>query len=69
MMLGLELRKEFIEGRLKDTDIELTNKNKTGATQVSASDFLKIIYPTACVLKTIEAVGPNQGRSVMGEKP
>jgi len=64
MMLGLELRKEFKGRRLKGTAIELTNKNETGATQVPASDFLKITYPTADVLKTIEAVGPNQGRPV-----
>jgi hypothetical protein len=63
-MLGLELRKEFKGRRLKGTAIELTNKNKTGATQVPASDFFKITYPTADVLKTIEAVGPNQGRPV-----
>lgn len=63
-MFGLELRKEFKGRRLKGTAIELTNKNKTGATQVPASDFLKITYPTADVLKTIEAVGPNQGRPV-----
>ena len=70
MMLGLELRKEFKGRRLKGTAIELTNKNKTGATQVPASDFLKITYPTADVLKTIEAVGPNQGRpvSLKGER-
>jgi len=63
-MLGLELRKEFKGRRLKGTAIELTNNNKTGATQVPASDFLKITYPTADVLKTIEAVGPDQGRPV-----
>ena len=63
-MLGLELRKEFKGRRLKGTAIELTNKNNTGATQVPASDFLKITYPTADVLKTIEAVGPDQGRPV-----
>ncbi len=60
-MLGLELRKEFKGRRLKGTAIELTNKNKTGATQGPASDSLKITSPTADVLKTIEAVGPNQG--------
>jgi len=64
MMLGLQLREEFKGRRLKGTAIELTNKNKTGATQVPASDFLKITYPTADVLKTIEAVGPSQGRPV-----
>jgi hypothetical protein len=63
-MLGIELRKEFKGRRLKGNAIELTNKNKTGATQVPALGFLKITYPTADVLKTIEAVGPNQGRPV-----
>ncbi len=69
-MLGLELRKEFKERRLKGTAIELTNNNKTGATQIPASDFLRITYPTADVLKTIEAVGPDQGRLVtlIGER-
>jgi hypothetical protein len=54
---------------LKGTAIERTNKNKTGATQIPASNFLKITYPTADVLKTIEAVGSKQGHPVMGEKP
>ena len=61
-MLGLKLRSEFQGRRLKGTAIELTNK--TGATQVSASDFLKITYPTSDLLKTIEAAGPDQGRPV-----
>ncbi|MCP3685981.1 MAG: DUF499 domain-containing protein [bacterium] len=63
-MLGLELRNEFKGRRLKGTAIELTNKNNTGATQVPASGFLKITYPTADVLKTVEAVSPDQGRPV-----
>ena len=63
-MLGLKLRSEFQGRRLKGTAIELTNKNKTGATQVPASDFLKITYPTSDLLKTIEAAGPDQGRPV-----
>ena len=69
-MLGLELRKEFKERRLKGTAIELSNKNQTGATQIPAEDFLRITYPTADVLKTIEAVGPDQGRLVtlIGER-
>ena len=56
-MLGLKLRKEFQGRRLKGTAIELTNKNKTGATQVPASDFLKITYPTSDLLKTSRAGG------------
>ena len=63
-MLGLKLRKEFQGRRLKGTAIELTNKNKTGATQVPAADFLKITYPTSDLLKTIEAAGPDQERPV-----
>ncbi len=63
-MLGLTLRDEFKGRRLKGTAIELTNKNNTGATQVSAADFLRITYPSHDVLKTIEAAGPTQGRPV-----
>jgi len=63
-MLGLTLRKEFQGKRLKGTAIELTNKNKTGATQIPAGDFLGITYPTSDLLKTIEAAGPDQGRPV-----
>lgn len=63
-MLGLSLREEFKGRRLKGTAIELTNKNNTGATQVSASDFLRITYPSHDLLKAIEAIGPDQGRPV-----
>ncbi|WP_058554679.1 DUF499 domain-containing protein [Thiohalocapsa sp. ML1] len=63
-MLGLELRAEFKGRRLKGTAIELTDDNNTGATQVSAADFLRITYPSNDVLKTIEAAGPGQGRPI-----
>ncbi len=63
-MLGLTLREEFKGRRLKSTAIELTNKNNTGATQVSAEDFLRITYPSHDVLKVMEAAGPTQGRPV-----
>lgn len=63
-MIGLNLRDEFKGRRLKGTAIELTNANNTGATQVSAADFLRITYPSHDVLKTIEAAGPTQGRPV-----
>lgn len=63
-MLGLALRDEFKGRRLKGTAIELTNKSNTGATQISATDFLRITYPSHDVLKTIEAAGPSQGRPV-----
>jgi hypothetical protein len=60
-MLGLSLRQEFKGRRLKGTAIELSNEANTGATQVSAKEFLEITYPTHDLLKGIEAVGPNQG--------
>ena len=49
-MLGLTLREEFRGKRLKGTAIELSNDNKTGATQVAASEFLEITYPTSDML-------------------
>lgn len=64
-MLGLKLRDEFKGRRLKGTAIELSNDANTGATQVSARDFLEITYPTLDLLKGIEAVGPQKGRPVV----
>ena len=64
-MLNLKLRQEFQERRKKNTAIELTNSRKTGATQIPASEFLEITYPSTDVLKTIEAVGSKQGRSIV----
>lgn len=64
-MLGLKLREEFRGARLKGTAIELSNDQRTGATQIAAQKFLEITYPTHDVLKGIEAVGPNQGRPVV----
>lgn len=64
-MLGLQLRDEFKGRRLKGTAIELTNKNNTGATQIPATDFLRITYPSNDLLKTLEAAGPSQGRPVV----
>jgi hypothetical protein len=63
-MLGLRLRQEFQGRRLKGTAIELANNNNTGATQISAADFLRITYPTRDVLKTLESVGPHMARPV-----
>jgi hypothetical protein len=64
-MLGLTLRKEFQGHRLKGTAIELTNKNNTGATQVAAEEFLQITYPSGDVLKSLEAIGPQEGRPLV----
>jgi len=69
-MLGLTLRDEFKGKRLKGTAIELSNEANTGATQISAAEFLGITYPTRDLLKAIEAAGPGQGRPivVIGER-
>lgn len=69
-MLGLSLREEFRGKRLKGTAIELSNDNKTGATQLAASEFLEITYPTSDMLKALEATGPGQGRPlvILGER-
>ena len=64
-MLGLTLRKEFQGKRLKGTAIELANEKHTGATQIPASEFLEITYPSHDLLKAIEAVGPDQGRPLV----
>lgn len=64
-MLGLTLREEFRGNRLKGTAIELANDNKTGATQIAASEFLEITYPTTDLLKALEATGPGQGRPLV----
>jgi len=64
-MLNLKLRKEFRGRRLKGTAIELSNSTNTGATQIAASDFLEITYPSADALKAIEAVGPGRGRPLV----
>lgn len=69
-MLGLTLREEFRGKRLKGTAIELSNDNKTGATQIGAAEFLEITYPTTDLLKALEATGPGQGRPlvILGER-
>lgn len=64
-MQGLKLREEFRGKRLRGTAIELSNEKQTGATQIPASQFLEITYPTADVLKALEAIGPNQGHPLV----
>ena len=64
-MLKLTLRKEFQGRRLKGTAIELANSSNTGATQIAASEFLDITYPSADALESVEAVGPLQGRPLV----
>ncbi len=64
-MLGLTLRKEFQGRRLKGTAIELANSTNTGATQISASEFLEITYPSADALQALGAVSPDQDRPLV----
>ena len=64
-MLDLRLRDEFRGKHLKGTTVDFTNTSKTGALDVSASDFLKITYPSFDLLKTVEATGPGQSRPVV----
>ncbi len=64
-MPGLKLRKEFRGTRLRGTAIELKNNSETGATQVKASDFLEITYPSEDLLRAIRSVGPEQARPVV----
>lgn len=61
-MLGLNLRSEFTGRRLSGTTIDFTNRHGTGALDKSASDFLKITYPSIDLLRTIEAVEPGKSR-------
>ncbi len=64
-MLGLKLREEFAGRRLKGTMIELHNRKGTGALDKTASDFLKITYPSIDMLKTIEAVQAGRAEPVV----
>jgi hypothetical protein len=64
-MLGLQLREEFRGKRLKGTTVDFKNQSGTGALDVTASDFLKITYPSHDLLKTIEATAPGKSRPVV----
>jgi hypothetical protein len=64
-MLGLNLRPEFRTKRISGTMIELSNAQKTGATQRPAPEFLEISYPTTDLLSAIEAIGPKNDRPVV----
>lgn len=64
-MLGLKLREEFSGRRISGTMIEMHNRKGTGALDKSASDFLKITYPSIDMLKTIEAVQAGRAEPVV----
>jgi hypothetical protein len=59
------LRPEFRSAALKGTAIELATRNKTGATQIPASEFLNITYPSHDLIKALQAIGPHQDRPVV----
>lgn len=65
MVAHLTLREEFRGRRLKGTTVNFKNQSGTGALDVTASDFLKITYPSHDLLKTVEATGPGQARPVV----
>lgn len=65
MVAHLTLREEFRGRRLKGTTVDFKNQSGTGALDVTASDFLKITYPSHDLLKTVEATGPGQARPVV----
>ena len=62
---SLALRQEFRGASLKGTAIELATKNKTGATQIPAEQFLEITYPSHDLLRAMQAIGPHQDRPVV----
>jgi len=62
---NLNLRSEFRGAALKGTAIELATRSKTGATQISAADFLNITYPSYDLVKALQAIGPHQDRTVV----
>jgi Protein of unknown function (DUF499) len=62
---NLTLRPEFRGAALRGTAIELATRSKTGATQISAADFLNITYPSYDLVKALQAVGPHQDRTVV----
>lgn len=64
-MLELQLREEFRGKKLQGTTVDFKNQSGTGALDVSATDFLKITYPSYDLLKAIEATQHGQSRPVV----
>src|SRR5438105_12920142 len=64
-MLGLELREEFRGAKLQGTTIDFSNDTKTGALDRSASDFLRLTYPSSDLIKTLQAIAPGANRAVV----
>ena len=63
-MIELTLRDEFKGKRLRGTTVDFENNKGDGALQKSATDFLRITYPTHDLLKTIEAAQPGKSRPI-----
>lgn len=55
-MQPLELRDEFLSKHMRNTAIELRNKQNTGWAQKGPDDLLAITYPTADVQRSLEAI-------------
>lgn len=64
-MLGLRLRPEFAAKHLKGTTIQLVTDDNKGAIHQPASDFFKITYPTADLLKAMDAVAADDGHPIV----
>ena len=64
-MLGLSLRDEFCEAQPRGTTIDFTNEAGTGALDQSAKDFLRVTYPSADLLQTLEAAAFASNRAVV----
>ena len=63
-MIELALREEFKSSRLRGTTVDFENRKGDGALQQSASDFLRITYPSHDLLKTVEAAQPGESRPI-----
>lgn len=64
-MLNLNLRPEFRGKTLKGTVIELRNAKASGAIERPADEFLDITYPSIDLLKMVEALQPDQTKTVV----
>ena len=64
-MLGLQLRKEFMESRLKGTAIVFSDDKRNGSLNIKPQDFLDISYPTQDTLKCLKAIAPKDARPVV----
>ena len=64
-MLGLALREEFRGKRLKGTTVDFTNQSNNCDLEVPSQEVLRITYPSFDLLKTIDAINPEQSRPVV----